>query len=66
MKYDDKFTMTQEDASGQNKQCLKDALDALYATYITNEIVAAYRGKAIQNINNIARALGHPDIVRND
>ena len=66
MKYDDKFKMTQEDAAGRNKQCLKDALDALYATYITSDILAAHRGKAIQSINTIARALGHADIVRND
>ena len=61
-----KFTITQEEAAGQNKELLKSALDALYGTYITSDIVAAHRGKAIQAINSIARALGYSDIVRND
>ena len=66
MNYEDKFKMTQEQAAGRNKQCLKDALDALYATYLTGEMLPARRGRAIQEINSIARGLGFPDIVRND
>ncbi len=66
MEYKDKFNIPKEDAAGQNEQCLKDALDALYATYVTTDTVAAHRGKAIQAINSMARSLGYPHLVRND
>ena len=66
MDYKDKFNMPEEEAIEQNEQCLKDALDALYATYVTSDIEAAHRGKAIQAINNIARMQGYHYLVRND
>lgn len=66
MEYEDKFKITQEDAAGRNEECIKNALDSLYATYISTETVAAHRGKAIQAINSMARALGFPHLVRND
>lgn len=60
----DKFELTEYEAIERNKELLKTALDALYATFIQNEVIARHRGKAIQAINNMARTLGYPDIVR--
>lgn len=64
--YEDKFKMTQESAMARNEKCLRNALDSLYATFITTETIAAHRGKAIQAINSMARALGFPHLVRDD
>ena len=66
MEYKNKFMITQDEALTQNEKCLKDALDALYATYVLADTVAAHRGKAIQAINSMARALGFQHLVRND
>ncbi|KKL75180.1 hypothetical protein LCGC14_2057430 [marine sediment metagenome] len=63
-KYKDKFTMSTQNAEIRNKELLDAALDALYSTYILSDISAAYRGKAIQNINSLARSLGYADLVR--
>lgn len=65
MEYKDKFNLSKEEAVEQNERCLKDALDALYATYVTSDTIADHRGKAIQSINSMARALGYPHLVRN-
>ena len=64
--YSDKFAMTPAEAMAQNEQCLTEALDALYATYVTSETVAAHRGRAIRAINAMARALGYPRVARTD
>ena len=66
MKYKDKFLLAGQESDLQNERCLKDALDALYATYVDNDVTAAHRGKAIQAINSMARVLGFPHLVRND
>ncbi len=65
-KYKDVFTLSQSDAEKRNEQLLTDALDAIYSTYILNELVASHRGKAIQHINSMARMLGYPKVIRND
>ena len=59
-------TMTKEEALAANEKHLKQALDSIYQTYIDNETSAVHRGKAIQALNSMARALGFPYLVRND
>lgn len=63
---------TPEDSDGEedwqqtNRRQLREALDALYCTFVTDRNAASHRGDAIQAINSMARVLGYPDIVRTD
>ncbi len=59
-------TMTKEEALIANEKHLKQALDSIYQTFVETETIAAHRGKAIQALNSMARALGFPHLVRND
>lgn len=62
----DKFAMTEFDARRRNGQLLQSAMDSLYATYVTAQPVAEDRGRAIQAINRMAKALGFNEVIRND
>lgn len=62
----DKFTLPEEERYGRNRELLSFALAALYETYVVADTIARKRGEAIQAINSMARAMGYPDIVRND
>ena len=64
--YCDKFKLPEEERYARNRELLGVALTALYETYVTADTVARKRGEAIQAINSMARAMGYPDIVRND